>query len=92
MTPNNNSAVITGGALTPGSYQGNDKLLFGIVLAVVTFWPFARTTLNIAPEMRADLGIGENWSKITVSITALFSGICHCGYGGLAERPLFMTC
>lgn len=86
MTTNNNSAAITEGALAPGAYQGNDKLLLGIVLAVVTFWLFAQTTLNIAPEMRADLGIDENWSNITVSITALFSGIFIVVMGGLADR------
>lgn len=68
MTTNNNNAVITEGALAPGSYQGNDKLLFGIVLAVVTFWLFAQTTLNIAFDMRADLGIGESWSNIKVIV------------------------
>ncbi|GFE57979.1 MFS transporter [Geobacter sp. AOG1] len=86
MTTNNNSAAITGGALAPGSYQGNDKLLFGIVLAVVTFWLFAQTTLNIAPDMRSDLGIDESWSNIAVSITALFSGIFIVVMGGLADR------
>ncbi|MBN8851079.1 MAG: hypothetical protein J0H07_04400 [Sphingobacteriales bacterium] len=29
----------------------------GIVLAVITFWLFAQTTLNIAPAMSADLKI-----------------------------------
>ena len=56
-------------------YQGNDRLLLGIVLGVITFWLFAQTTLNIAPTMQAELGITENWSNIAVSITALFSGI-----------------
>lgn len=33
------------------TYQGNDKLLYGIILGVITFWLFAQTTLNIAPAM-----------------------------------------
>ena len=49
-------------------YQGNDKLLLGIVLGVITFCLFAQTTLNIAPTMQAELGITENWSNIAVSI------------------------
>lgn len=45
---------------TAQGYVGNDRLLLGIVLAVVTFWLFAQTTLNVAPDMRADLGISAN--------------------------------
>ena len=41
-------------------FKGNDKLLIGIVLAVITFWLFAQTTLNVSPTMRQDLGIDAN--------------------------------
>lgn len=39
------------------NYRGTDKLLTGIVMAVVTVWLFAQTTLNIAPVMSSDLNI-----------------------------------
>ena len=68
------------------AYQGGDKLILGIVLAVVTFWLFAQTTLNVAPAMRDDLQIAESVSNIAVSITALFSGIFIVVAGGLADR------
>jgi MFS transporter, DHA2 family, multidrug resistance protein len=68
------------------AYRGNDKLIFGIVLAVITFWLFAQTTLNVAPAMRSDLNIAEGVSNIAVSITALFSGIFIVVAGGLADR------
>jgi DHA2 family multidrug resistance protein-like MFS transporter len=32
-------------------------LLYGIILGVLTFWLVAQTTLNIAPDMRATLGL-----------------------------------
>lgn len=67
-------------------YRGDDKLILGIVLAVVTFWLFAQTTLNVVPAMRADLQIAEGVSNIAVSITALFSGIFIVVAGGLADR------
>lgn len=67
-------------------YQGNDRLLFGIVLSVITFWLFAQTTLNIAPTIRTDLGIEANTSNIAISITALFSGIFIVVIGGLGDR------
>jgi DHA2 family multidrug resistance protein-like MFS transporter len=70
----------------PGSYRGNDKLLFGIILGVLAFWLFAQTTLNIAPAMAADLEVATSIMNIAVSITALFSGIFIVVVGGLADR------
>src|SRR5690242_5830499 len=67
-------------------YRGDNKLILGIVLAVITFWLFAQTTLNIAPAMRDDLRIPESINNIAVSITALFSGIFIVIAGGLADR------
>ncbi len=67
-------------------YHGDDKLILGIVLAVITFWLFAQTTLNVAPAIRDDLRITESVSNIAVSITALFSGIFIVIAGGLADR------
>lgn len=67
-------------------YVGNDKLLLGIVLGVITFWLFAQTTLNIAPTMRQDLAIDVNSSNLAVSITALFSGIFIVVIGGISDR------
>lgn len=70
----------------PVTFRGDDKLLFGIILGVLAFWLFAQTTLNIAPDMAADLGIATNVMNIAVSITALFSGIFIVVIGGLADR------
>lgn len=68
------------------SYRGSDKFILGIVLAVITFWLFAQTTLNIASTMRVDLRISESLNNISISITALFSGIFIVVAGGLADR------
>lgn len=68
------------------AYKGNNRLLLGMVLGVLTFWLFAQTILNIAPTMRADLGIDVNTSNIAVSITALFSGIFTVIIGSLGDR------
>jgi len=69
-----------------GAYRGTDRLILGIVLAVITFWLFAQTTLNVAPAMRTELRISEGTSNLAVSITALFSGIFIVVAGGLADR------
>ena len=66
--------------------QSANRLILGIVLAVITFWLFAQTMLNVAPTIREDLGISESLSNIAVSITALFSGIFVVVAGGLADR------
>lgn len=68
------------------TYEGTNRLILGIVLAVVTFWLFAQTTLNVAPTMRDDLHITNGASNIAVSITALFSGIFIVVAGGLADQ------
>jgi MFS transporter, DHA2 family, multidrug resistance protein len=76
----------TAGLDQASQYRGTDRLILGIVLAVITFWLFAQTTLNVAPTMRDDLRISNNASNIAVSITALFSGIFIVVAGGLADQ------
>ena len=61
--------------MTTNSVQGNDKLLFGIILGVLAFWLFAQITLNINVDMAKDLGMETSMMNIAVSITSLFSGI-----------------
>ena len=76
----------TTAAVTAETSQSANKLILGIVLAVITFWLFAQTTLNVAPTMRDDLRISESLTNIAVSITALFSGIFIVVAGSLADR------
>ena len=67
-------------------FQGNDRLLFGMILGVLTFWLFAQTTLNIAPDMGRDLGLSASTMNTAVALTSLFSGIFIVVLGGLADR------
>ena len=67
-------------------FRGNDRVLFGIILGVITFWLFAQTTLNIAPDMGRDLGLSASTMNTAVALTALFSGIFIVVIGGLADR------
>ena len=76
----------TTAAVTADTGQSANRLILGIVLAVITFWLFAQTTLNVAPTMREELRISESLNNIAVSITALFSGIFVVVAGGLADR------
>lgn len=72
--------------VSTSTYKGTDRLLFGIIMGVLAFWLFAQTTLNIAPQMAADLGVEQSVMNIAVSITGLFSGIFIVVIGGLADR------
>lgn len=74
------------------TYRGNDKLLLGIVLAVLTFWLFAGSAGTVAPAILRDInGGGVNYvdaasMNLAVSITALFSGLFIVLMGGLADK------
>ncbi len=78
------AAPAMGRSLAP--FQGNDRLLLGIIMGVVAFWLFAQTTLNIAPDMQRDLGVDSNTMNNAVALTSLFSGIFIVVMGGLADR------
>ncbi|KAE8763862.1 MFS transporter [Georgenia thermotolerans] len=82
---------------TAQEFKGNDKLLTGIVLGVLTFWMFAGTVGTIARAMLADINGGQidqvanpnvtlDQMNLAVSITALFSGLFIVFAGGLADR------
>lgn len=67
-------------------WKPNDAWLIGIVLAVINFWLFAQTLLNVIPGIQGSLGIERTLGNLAVSITSLFSGIFIVVAGGLADR------
>ncbi len=71
---------------TQTTYKGGNKLLIGIVLAVLAFWLFAQSILNMAPDVQKSLGISSGSMDIGISITALFSGLFIVVAGGLADK------
>src|ERR1044072_7458427 len=78
--------VMSSTTTTANTQRGANRLILGIVLAVISFWLFAQTTRNVGTTMREELRISESLSNIAVSITALFSGIFVVVAGGLADR------
>lgn len=75
------------------AYHGTERLLWGIVLGVVTFWLFAGTVGTVAPSILKDINadptrpfIDINAMNLAVSVTALFSGIFIVVMGGVADR------
>ncbi|HXF03142.1 MAG TPA: MFS transporter [Arthrobacter sp.] len=67
-------------------WKPTDKWLLGIVLAVINFWLFAQTLLNVIPGIKDQLGVEQTLANLAVSITSLFSGIFIVVAGGLADR------
>lgn len=68
------------------SYSGTNPQLLGLVLAVLTFWLFAQTALNIGPLMATDTGISMPMMNIAISLAALFAGMFIVVAGGAADR------
>ncbi|SDB80009.1 MFS transporter, DHA2 family, multidrug resistance protein [Raineyella antarctica] len=76
---------------TDTGYKGTEKLLWGIVLAVVTYWLFAGTMGTVAVNVLANLNRGgevmsADGMNLAVAITALFSGMFIVVMGGVADR------
>ena len=68
------------------TYRGDNKLILGIVLGVVTFWLFAQSLLNVVPTLQQSFDSNIGTISIAVSITALFSGVFVVGAGSLADK------
>lgn len=68
------------------SYQGNDRLIFAIVLGVITFWLFAQSLLNTVPAVEQSVGIPLPSLNLAVSLTALFSGCFVVVAGSFADK------
>src|SRR5690606_22109772 len=80
------TAALHPGAAAPGIFKGNDSALLGIVLAVVTFWLFAQTAMNIGPTMARDVGMPMPLMNIAISLAALASGMFTVVLGDLGDR------
>ncbi|WP_218118420.1 MFS transporter [Tessaracoccus oleiagri] len=70
----------------PRTFDGDDSALLGIVLAVITFWLFAQTTMNIGPLMAQDVGMPMEVMNIAISLSALFSGMFIVMFGSFGDR------
>ncbi|MDI9551859.1 MAG: MFS transporter [Bacteroidota bacterium] len=68
------------------AYKGNDRILFGFILGLLSFWLFGMTMLNVNVVMNQDLGLPNSSLNLAVSITSLFSGMTVVIFGGLADK------
>lgn len=68
------------------SFQGNDRLLFGMVLGVLTFWLFYQAVFNVAPDIQRSLAMPDTSLNAVISLGSLFSGCFIVLMGGLADK------
>lgn len=68
------------------TWRAGDRWLVGVVLAVITFWLFAQTLLNVIPAIQGSLGLTPTVANFAVSVTALMSGLFIVVFGGLADH------
>lgn len=68
------------------TFRGNDRILFGFICGLLSFWLFAMTLLNVRGEMNADLGLSPSMLNLAVSVTSLVCGILIVLIGGLGDR------
>ena len=52
-----------------------DLYILGMVLAILTFWLFAQSMINIIPTMQKDLKVSSGILNISTSLTSLFCGL-----------------
>jgi MFS transporter, DHA2 family, multidrug resistance protein len=76
-----------GGPAPPSAtWRPSDWWLLGVVIAVINFWLFAQTLLNVIPGIQESLGLDPTIGNLAVSVTALMSGLFIVVFGGLADR------
>ena len=68
------------------NYKGNDRLLFGMILGVATYWLFASSITAGVPPLTHDLGISGSVVNTAVSITALICGVSIITAGSVADK------
>lgn len=67
-------------------FEGDNRLLLGIFLSVITFWLFAQSLVNIVPALESSFSTSYGTINVAVSLTALLCGLFVVGAGGLADR------
>lgn len=48
----------------PATFVGNNRLLTGMVLGVLTFWLFYQSLFNVVPAIQSDLALGDNLNAV----------------------------
>lgn len=71
---------------TSKQFRGDNRLLLGIVLGVITFWLFAQSLVNLVVPLQATYSSDVGTINIAVSLSALFAGLFIVGAGDVADK------
>ncbi|MGC9614870.1 MFS transporter [Staphylococcus pasteuri] len=71
---------------TSKEFEGDNRLLLGIILGVITFWLFAQSLVNLVVPLQTSFKSDIVTINIAVSLTALMSGLFIVGAGDFADK------
>ena len=71
---------------TSKNFRGDNRLLLGIILGVITFWLFAQSLVNLVVPLQSSYNSDIGTINIAVSLSALFSGLFIVGAGDIADK------
>lgn len=71
---------------TSQEFKGDNRLLLGIILGVITFWLFAQSLVNLVVPLQSSYNSDIGTINIAVSLSALFSGLFIVGAGDFADK------
>ncbi|MEJ7287535.1 MFS transporter [Staphylococcus epidermidis] len=71
---------------TSQKFRGDNRLLLGIILGVITFWLFAQSLVNLVVPLQSSYNSDIGTINIAVSLSALFSGLFIVGAGDIADK------
>lgn len=68
------------------TYQGGRVLISAIILAILTYWLFGQSFLNIGPIVQNTYGTTNEVINIAISLVSLFTGVFMVTAGGFADH------
>ncbi|RQX47065.1 MFS transporter [Staphylococcus capitis] len=71
---------------TSKEFRGDNRLLLGIILGVITFWLFVQSLVNLVVPLQSSYNSDIGTINIAVSLSALFSGLFIVGAGDIADK------
>lgn len=71
---------------TSKQFRGDNRLLVGVILGVLTFWLFAQSLVNLVVPLQSAYNSDVGVINIAISLSALICGLFIVGAGDLADK------
>ncbi|OZT76699.1 MFS transporter [Salinicoccus roseus] len=66
--------------------RSGNMIILGIVLAILTYWLFAQTFLNLGPHLQNTFNTSQGIINLSISLTSLITGIFMVAAGNLSDK------